>query len=406
MANALIPLGVTVPDFAGAYNTGQQAYQNQQEQGQKNALRQALQQYGPAAMRGDQNALAEVAKLDPTVAAGLMGQQQERQIAEKAQENDNARLEVIRKQAAEQSAKHVADMGESERQQAAAELDKTLAATTQAKTPEEFDAIVSQSEEGKQFVGQFDRRDQLIAMGLGLKDALTMGQSDQTEGFKTLSQRADAAGLAPGTPEYADFMRNGGTQRQENAPAGYRYGGTGNLEAIPGGPADPKVGARNAVPTADERKAGGMYERMTAAEQTLDKLATGGDQNLSLVESGLKSAGVPEGYALNPKSQQVLQAQRDWVRAKLRLESGAVIGEDEMREEIKTYFPQPGEDPATATQKKQARQQAMEQVRTQGGRSVSQDANGIAAPKSKADYDALLSGTQFTAPDGSIRVKP
>jgi hypothetical protein len=32
--------------------------------------------------------------------------------------------------------------------------------------------------------------------------------------------------------------------------------------------------------------------------------------------------------------------------------------------------------------------------------------DGTAAPKSKADFDALPSGTKFTAPDGSIRVKP
>jgi hypothetical protein len=200
-----------------------------------------------------------------------------------------------------------------------------------------------------------------------------MGATDDTEGFKTLDQRAQAAGLQPQSPEYNDFMLNGGTQRQETAPVGYRFNAAGGMEFIPGGPADPKVGARNAVPTEGERKAGGMYERMEAAEQTIGKLVGEGASNLSLVESGLKNAGVPEGYALGAESQQVLQAQRDWVRAKLRLESGAVIGDEEMREEIKTYFPQPGEDPATVAQKKQSRQQAMEQVRTQGGRAVGED---------------------------------
>ncbi len=204
------------------------------------------------------------------------------------------------------------------------------------------------------------------------------------DAIRTLRIRAREAGLKPGTPEFQDFMRNGGTQRTETAPAGYRYGANGNLEFVPGGPADPKVGANRAVPTGEENKAAGMYDRMKAAEKTLDTLATGGAQNLSLVEKGLQKAGVPEGYALGADSQQVLQAQRDWVRAKLRLESGAVIGDEEMAEEIRTYFPQPNEDQATIDQKKQARQQAMEQVRTQGGRAIPADATAPSTGRTTA----------------------
>ena len=53
--------------------------------------------------------------------------------------------------------------------------------------------------------------------------------------------------------------------------------------------------------------------------------------------------------------QQYSQAQMDWVRAKLRKESGAVIGADEMADEITTYFPQLGDGDAVIAQKAQAR---------------------------------------------------
>lgn len=56
--------------------------------------------------------------------------------------------------------------------------------------------------------------------------------------------------------------------------------------------------------------------------------------------------------------QRVLQAQEAWVRAKLRKESGAAIGVDEMANEIKTFFPQYGDKPETIRQKALLRKQA------------------------------------------------
>ena len=49
---------------------------------------------------------------------------------------------------------------------------------------------------------------------------------------------------------------------------------------------------------------------------------------------------------------------QDWVRAKLREESGAVIGETEARQEYETYFPLPGESPALMAQKRARRRLA------------------------------------------------
>jgi hypothetical protein len=45
----------------------------------------------------------------------------------------------------------------------------------------------------------------------------------------------------------------------------------------------------------------------------------------------------------------------NWVRANLRAESGAVIGEKEMDDEIIKYFPQVDDKPATIRQKAEAR---------------------------------------------------
>jgi len=83
---------------------------------------------------------------------------------------------------------------------------------TQAQTPEQWDAVMSQlGEDGAQYVGQFENRDMIIAGALGLSEALKMGQGggDAPAGFRELQLRAEAAGLQPGTPEYQSFMAQG-----------------------------------------------------------------------------------------------------------------------------------------------------------------------------------------------------
>jgi hypothetical protein len=52
------------------------------------------------------------------------------------------------------------------------------------------------------------------------------------------------------------------------------------------------------------------------------------------------------------------QAAQDWIRAKLRKESGAAIGKDEMVQEYNTYFPQVGDSAEKLAQKTEARRVA------------------------------------------------
>lgn len=65
------------------------------------------------------------------------------------------------------------------------------------------------------------------------------------------------------------------------------------------------------------------------------------------------------------------QAQRNWVTANLRKESGAVIGVDEMNQEIIKYFPRIGDSNAVIAQKARAREQAENAMRQNAGRALS-----------------------------------
>jgi len=110
--------------------------------------------------------------------------------------------------------------------------------------------------------------------------------------------------------------------------------------------------------TESQKLAAGFADRMVASSAIIDQLETAGG---TPTEFTSLAGGVPfvGGYlqrkAMTPEQQRYKQAADNWIRANLRKESGAVIGADEMQAEYETYFPQPGDDPATIAQKAEAR---------------------------------------------------
>ncbi|MFA3592202.1 hypothetical protein KWE47_03545 [Acinetobacter baumannii] len=64
----------------------------------------------------------------------------------------------------------------------------------------------------------------------------------------------------------------------------------------------------------------------------------------------------------NPQQQQYMQAQRDFINAVLRKESGAVIADSEFENAQKQYFPQIGDSPAVIQQKAKNRQLAVDMI--------------------------------------------
>lgn len=133
--------------------------------------------------------------------------------------------------------------------------------------------------------------------------------------------------------------------------------------------------ASREAPSETELTAKNYYDRMSAAENQLgdytpsmkDYIAAG-----SMMEGG-GIKGPLANAMISPQGQQYYQAAADWVRAKLRKESGAVISPAEMAQEIKTYFPMPGDGPGVIAQKKKARDQATRGMKDMGGRASSRN---------------------------------
>jgi hypothetical protein len=155
--------------------------------------------------------------------------------------------------------------------------------------------------------------------------------------------------------------------KSREAPSGYRWRGD-SLEPIPGGPAD--VSTKAEKPMNDEQaKAAGYGTRAAEAHEILDTIGRGGEVQPHLGKR--MAAGVPViGGGLEtlvntmpanrggptPPQQQVEQAQRNFVNAVLRRESGAVISKEEFENAAKQYFPQPGDSAEVIAQKKANRE--------------------------------------------------
>lgn len=151
------------------------------------------------------------------------------------------------------------------------------------------------------------------------------------------------------------------------SPSGVRY--VRKDQAI--GKAAPPSGAMK--PTDSERMAKGYHDRMAEAEGIMSGIGQKGAPTASTAAA----SQVPimgnwaERVMMTPEQQQYRQAQEDWVRSKLRKESGAVIAKEEMDQEIRTYFPQIGDSPEVIAQKARARQTAIKAMRDAAGPAIS-----------------------------------
>ena len=158
-----------------------------------------------------------------------------------------------------------------------------------------------------------------------------------------------------------------------------------------------KVGAKPAAakePTEAERVSAGYLGRMEAVEKALVDAP-----ELPLAKQlALDKSPTLANYTLSGAQQVTRAQQEDWVRAKLRKESGAVIASDEMAREIRMYFPMPGDGPEVRRAKAQARAQAAEQLRSSAGRAKPVAAPPVGeAPKAPAGI-TLPPGFKYVGP--------
>jgi len=146
-----------------------------------------------------------------------------------------------------------------------------------------------------------------------------------------------------------------------------------------------------------ERNASGFFHRMERATGILEGLESGGYNPtnstdraaITLADSGGISGAFARGK-VSDEGQKYHQAAMDWVRAKLRKESGAAIGKDEARQEYENYFPVFGDSKAVIEQKRQARIEANKAMRASGGGALPPGQGTRTTAAGKSNIDALL----------------
>jgi len=129
------------------------------------------------------------------------------------------------------------------------------------------------------------------------------------------------------------------------------------------------------------------FTQMTLAAPTLKRL----EQNAKLMEQlGGFSGAMARNFRsmADPDERLYLQAADAWIRAKLRKESGAAIGEKEMEQEYATFFPQLNDTSETIAEKARQREVLTRQMGINAGeiKETKQDKKQI--PEAQKDYDA------------------
>lgn len=177
------------------------------------------------------------------------------------------------------------------------------------------------------------------------------------ESFAMGMSPSEAANLAI---RQAEFAR--GAYDIKEAPEGFTY-----VPKMPGGQAMPVMGAGgqqvkgvSGAPTEAQSTAAGFAQRMELANSIINNLPAGVQPGWGTraAEAIPFVGGAIARTGQSVETQKYDQAAQDWIRAKLRKESGAAIGKDEMAQEYATYFPQVGDSPEKLAQKAEARRVA------------------------------------------------
>jgi hypothetical protein len=207
------------------------------------------------------------------------------------------------------------------------------------------------------------------------------------------SQRLAAADRAERDRQHAELLR--GLQSGKGEALMQVQMPDGSIQYVPrsqaaGMTAPPRGGPGNA--TEGERGAAGYALRMNEATKLLDKFEAQGRMTMGAQGVGAVPyvGSTLQRNAMTPAQQLYRQASMDWIRAKLRKESGASIGKEEEENEYRTYFPLPGEPPVVVEQKRQARAIANASMMASAGRAALPEVPPLPGTAPSIDVGAAL----------------
>lgn len=149
---------------------------------------------------------------------------------------------------------------------------------------------------------------------------------------------------------------------------------------------------REKAPGSPQYLAAGFGKRLETASQIMDQLEAKGYQPQSL-GTGLRR-GMPEilggNYLRNADDQVQEQAERNFVNAVLRRESGSAIAPSEFESAAKQYFPRAGDSPAVLANKKAARLQAVDNLKAEASGAWDKVPSAMMATPKKTELPGII----------------
>lgn len=133
-------------------------------------------------------------------------------------------------------------------------------------------------------------------------------------------------------------------EKPREAPSGYRYNAAGNVEFIPGGPADPNAPKSGATDlTEGQSKAIDFYQRAFSSQVELERLNLSPDDLIALATQEVLPPNLANRFS-DTERRLYRSAAKNFAMATLRRESGATITPGEITNQISIYFPGAGAD--------------------------------------------------------------
>lgn len=230
-----------------------------------------------------------------------------------------------------------------------------------------------------------------------------------------LAWRAEQAGLQPGTPEYAEFMRSGG----QSTGMALSVGPDGTVQFAQG------AGAGSRPLTESQSKLTLFQTLQTETQPVLLDLEKQFNPG-NLQDAAARSTPIAGNFFQSEQGQIYNSAATAWAEGALRIATGAAATPEEMERTKRAYFAQPGDTPNTIAFKAQMREMYNRAINNSLGQpgegalpipsefaqQVGTSGQGPVANQSQArpitteaEYNALPAGAVYMDPTGQIRTK-
>jgi hypothetical protein len=208
------------------------------------------------------------------------------------------------------------------------------------------------------------------------------GAASRQRQKENLSLMAAQQGIQSGALDIQEKQRAAQMGKRPSLPPGYAWSEDGTRAVqIPGleDVAKPL--------TTDQSKTAGYALRAEEADKIINSIGRDGAVQPGMIKrmgEAVPFIGGALGTALNftqsPEQQQIEQAQRNFINAVLRPESGAVINQDEFDNARKQYFPQPSDGPDVIAQKAKNRRTSIEGIANAAAPSFREEFFGTKKP--------------------------